>query len=82
MQADFPHSVPENPGLGFGCPNRRYPTGAHAKEPCEKGRVLRPFLDLLQETEKVQLFLDVLLPWPVVATISTVWVPEESMPGW
>jgi hypothetical protein len=30
---------------------------------------------------KVQLFLEVLLPWPLVATISTVWLPEESMPG-
>ena len=39
-------------------------------------------LGLPQETLKVQLFLEVLLPWPAVATISTVWVPEESMPGW
>jgi hypothetical protein len=40
--------------------------------------VLFSSLFLLQETLKVQLFLELLLPWPLVATISTVWLPEES----
>ena len=35
-----------------------------------------------QDTVKVQLFLAVLLPCSALATISTVWVPGESMPGW
>jgi hypothetical protein len=36
--------------------------------------------DPYRDTVKVQLFLAVLRPWSPVATISTVWVPVESMP--
>jgi hypothetical protein len=71
--------------LGYSYPARqgpKTPSRALRELRASKAAALFSSLGLPQETLKVQLFLDVLLPWPLVATISTVWLPEESMPGW